>query len=732
MEGRWRELPFWQLEYRRVEGEPLVRLMWGALLLGALALGLTGLLGLTLKRGYAAPYLTLAALVIAHLIARSLLEQRLPNPSFLNDLRTGNLDQFRLLDLSPHALLLQRGLPALFYRLPAHCLWLPLYGAWGAWMGIPPLESGLLWLLFAFADPLVLILLGFYLALSILGIWEPLTLALLVFGYGSLREIERMRFGSASSWVFGLLIGGSILLRLLLPMSWMYTLPDTSRFALVWLLTESLRWERRARWLHAPSGLWRYWWLLPAAGMMAMPFPLVWEWTPTWSNAQRFQAAAVLLFLMAGWQQMLLLTVVRGRDPVQQGWRAHLKEVALARALSALVLLLAAKSYGVSGTGPAFWLVWLTLTVADIPLSAFYRSMLQRAWCMRIRLNRLAVLELLPISWFVLAPDRYVVLGVLNPLVALTAFTPLWGLTVRPPPPPAWVLIALPLLWRLGMLAVAYLLTRSAIRAWEWRPLPAWLQTLLAPVLLYPLHDWLHRRMTSNPVTHFFASERRFDPAPLLTGLGWLVGLVLPPPAAIGWGILIFPVMMVSLWLGGYRIASQRVQKLVETGELRQWFLTGLNPLNIYWGLVFSVWHWQLRLLVALFGCGALAVWIRSLYDALHSPPSPALPIMMVFTGGMVTMTWLSVMVVVCSQLFLAAPVAIQDTLSALGRRERPSMARATLLSLLYTGCAVTGCMLAPLLLIGLPIYSSRSERTLRQIARAPDEYLQRLPAPVR
>ncbi|MCS7066887.1 MAG: hypothetical protein NZL85_11535, partial [Fimbriimonadales bacterium] len=177
MEGRWRELPFWQLEYRRVEGEPLLRSMWGYALLGALALGLAALFGLAFKRGFASPYLSLTALIVAHLMARGQLEQRLPNPSFLRDLQTGHLDQFRMLDLAPHALLLQRGLPALLYRLQSNILWLPLYAAWGAWAGVPGLESALLWLLFAFAEPLVLILLSFYLTLSFIGIWEPLTLA---------------------------------------------------------------------------------------------------------------------------------------------------------------------------------------------------------------------------------------------------------------------------------------------------------------------------------------------------------------------------------------------------------------------------------------------------------------------------------------------------------------------------------------------------------------------------
>jgi len=730
MELRWRELPFWQLEYRRVEGEPLVRSMWVSALWGACALVLAALFGLAFKQGFAAPYLSLAALVVAHLIARGQLERRLPNPSFARDLQTGHLDQFRLLDLAPHALLLQRGLPALFYRLQSHILWLPLYGAWGAWLGNAALDSVLLWLLFAFADPLVLVLMSFYLTLSFGGIWEPLTLALLVFGYGSLQESERARFGALSGWLFALLISIPILLRLLMPLTLMYTLPDIGRFTLVWLLTEGLRWERRARWLNMPSGLWRYGWLLPAAGLMLMGFPLVWEWTPAWSDAQRLQGAAVLLFLVPNWLNRQLVTLVRGRDPVQQRWGVHLREVVLGWVLSTVVLFGWALRNVVALGGHSFWLLLLLLVLADVPFSGGYRMLLQRAYCMRIPLTRLAFLSLAPILWFLLAPDHYASLGVLNPLVALAAQTPLWGLVVRQPPPPFLLLLMMPLLWRALMLVLAWLWVH-----WGWRlPQGVWWQRVLTPLLLYPLYDWVQRRMTSNPVTRFFMVERRFDPAPLFAGLGWVLGLVLPTVVAVGWAILMLLPVLIALWWTGYRLASQRVQRLVETGELRQWFLTGLAPFTIYWGIVLSVWNWQARLLVALYGCGALAAWGRAFYEAFRGSSAPSAmlsaPFVVLVAGGMATLSFGAVLVLLCSQLFLAAPIAIQDTLTALSRQERPSIVRATVLSLLYSGCMVLACMFTPLLLVGLPFYSTRSERILRQLARAPDEYLRRLPAP--
>jgi hypothetical protein len=203
----------------------------------------------------------------------------------------------------------------------------------------------------------------------------------------------------------------------------------------------------------------------------------------------------------------------------------------------------------------------------------------------------------------------------------------------------------------------------------------------------------------------------------------------MPPSVAIGWAFLMMIPTLIALWWMGYRLASQRLMRLVETGELRQWVLTGLAPSTLYWGLVVSVWVWQVRMLIALYGCGALAAWLRAFYESLAGGGSLGAPITVIVGGGMVTFFFGMLLLLLGSQLFLAAPVAIQDTLTALSRREQPTMARATLLSLVYGGCAVLACLLAPLLLVGLPIYSTRSERVLRQLARAPDEYLHRLHA---
>jgi hypothetical protein len=725
MEARWREQPFWQLEYRRVRGEPLVRFMWGASLLGAGALVLAAAFGLAVKHGFASPFLSLTALVVAHLVARGELERRLPNVSFARDLQTGHLEQFRMLDLSPHALLWQRGFPALFYRLLSHSLWLPLYGAWGSWAGVPIGECALLWLLIAFASPLVLILLSFYLTLAFLPFWEPLTLGLLVLFYGSLREKHRARMGALSGWLFALIIGLAMLVRLLVPVAWLYPLPDIGRFVLVWLFVEGLNWERRARWLNTPSGLWQYLWLLPAAGLMLMAFPLVWEWARGWSEVQRLQGAAVVLFLLGSWLNRLLLTTVRGRDPVQQRVAVHLREVALVRALSVGVLLGYALWNGVAFADKGFWTLWLAMTLVDIPFSGVYRALQQRAFCMRLPLGWLTALELGLIGWFLLVPDQYARLAVLSPLVALVARTSLWGQVVTLPAPPLPLLIGMPLLWRGLMLTIAWVWVQG-----EWRrSRTARWRRVLEPLLIYPLYDWVVGHLTSNPVTRFFGVERRFLPASVLAGVGWVAGLLMPPDVAIGWAFLMMIPTLIALWWMGYRLASQRLMRLVETGELRQWVLTGLAPSTLYWGLVVSVWIWQVRMLIALYGCGALAAWLRAFYESLAGGVSLGAPITVMVGGGMVTFFFAMLLLLLGSQLFLAAPVAIQDTLTALSRREQPTMARATLLSLVYGGCAALACLLAPLLLVGLPIYSTRSERVLRQLARAPDEYLHHLHA---
>jgi hypothetical protein len=734
MEVRWREAPFWQLEYRRVDGGILRLSMWWHALLGALAAVLLGLFGLAFKHGFASIYLSLAALIVAHLIARAHQDRQLPNPSFLRDLQTGHLEQFRMLDLAPHALLFQRGLPALFYRLQSHILWLPLYAAWGAWVGMPLVESGLLWLLFAFADPLVLILLGFYLTVSLIDFAEGVMLALLVFGYGSLRDADRARLGALSGWVFALMIGLAIVMRLLMPMGWMYPLPDLGRFTLVWLAVEGLRWERRARWLNMPSGLWRYGWLLPATALLLMAFPLSREWMLAWNPVQQVQGYAVLVYWLSGWMSLLLLTLVRGRDPVQQRWSVHLGEVALLRGLSVAVVWGVAHWQGVGFSWGAFWALWLLLTLADVPLGSFARVLLQRGACMRVPLGWLMALGLLPLLWFLLAPDRYASLGVLNPLVALVALTPLWRQFVALPPPPLWILMLLPLLWRGLILTVAWLMVMRPAFLTTRRAAPQFFSWLLAPLLLYPLYDRMQQRVTTNPVTRFFLSERRWDAALPMAVLGWLLGLSLSSWTVGGLAFLHVPVVLMALWWSGYQLASQRLQRLVETGELRQWFLTGLAPNTLYWGLVQSVWSWQIRLIIALYGCGMLGVWVRELFKTVIGTPSPVVsPLLIVLMGSFFSTLMVGVwLLLLGSMLFLAAPVAIQDTLTALSRRERPSLARPAVLSLLYSGCTVMGCFFAPLLLVSLPLYSSRSERILRQLNRAPDEYLQRLPALIR
>ncbi len=729
MEVRWREAPFWQLEYRRVDGGILRQSMWWYALLGALAMGLAALFGLAFKHGFASIYLSLAALIVTHLVARAQQDRQLPNPSFLRDLQTGHLDQFRMLDLAPHALLLQRGLPALFYRLQGHILWLPLYAGWGAWVGASMFESGLLWLLFSFADPLVLILLGFYLTFSLIDPAEGVALAVLVFLYGSLRDSDRARLGALSGWVFALMIGLAIVMRLLMPMGWMYPLPDLGRFTLVWLAVEGLRWERRARWLNMPSGLWRYSWLLPAVALLLMAFPLLREWTLSWSLVQQLQGYAVLVYLLTGWMSLLLLTLVRGRDPVQQRWAVHLGEVALLRGLGVAVVLGVAYWQGVGFSWGVFWAVWLLLMLSDVPLGSFWRVLLQRAHCMHVPLSWLMASGLLPLLWFLLAPDRYASLGVLNPLVALVALTPLWGRFVAHPPPPVWFLMLLPLLWRGLMLAVAWLMVMRPASLSTRRSVPKLFYWLFAPLLLYPLYDSMQRQVVSNPVIRFFLSERRFDAALPMAVLGWLLGLMLPSRMLLLLLVFFALVMLAILWWAGYRLASQRLQRLVETGELRQWFLTGLAPNTLYWGLVQSVWSWQIRLIIALGGCTLLGLWVRGLAQSFMGTPSPFTLLGTLIFGTFSFLVVAAQVILYGSLLFLAAPVAIQDTLTALGRRERLSLARPAVLSLLYSGCAAIGCLFAPLLLVSLPIYSSRSERILRQLSRMPDEYLQRLPA---
>jgi hypothetical protein len=197
-----------------------------------------------------------------HLLARGWLERRLPDPSFAQDVRTGNFEQLRLAPLTAHGLLLQRGLPDLMFRATTQIVWLPVYAIAIGALGASLADACALWLLFSFANYFVLGLVSLAM-LAPVGQGFEWVLSLALLGYAFLLDGGRVRTAVSSSSLFSVIIALPIIGRVFLPMSMMATLPNLLPFTLVWLLVEGLRLERLARWVNAPSGLWR--WDVPAA-----------------------------------------------------------------------------------------------------------------------------------------------------------------------------------------------------------------------------------------------------------------------------------------------------------------------------------------------------------------------------------------------------------------------------------------------------------------------------------
>jgi hypothetical protein len=91
-----------------------------------------------------------------HLLARGWLERRLPDPSFAQDVRTGNFEQLRLAPFTAHGLLIQRGLPDMLFRATTQIVWLPVYAIVVGALGASLADACALWLLFSFANYAVL------------------------------------------------------------------------------------------------------------------------------------------------------------------------------------------------------------------------------------------------------------------------------------------------------------------------------------------------------------------------------------------------------------------------------------------------------------------------------------------------------------------------------------------------------------------------------------------------
>jgi hypothetical protein len=714
----WDGLIFWGVQYRRLSLMALLRGVWFFALWAGLSAALLAPV-LAQVKGGAGLYLLLGWVAALHLLARGWLERRLPDPSFAQDVRTGNFEHLRIVPLTAHGLVLQRGLPDMLFRATTQIVWLPVYAIVVGALEASLADACALWLLFSFANYAVLGLVSLTLLIPVEEVVWTLLCGLLVYAF--LLDGGRVRTAVSSSSLFSVMLALPIVGRVLLPIQAMATLPNLLPFTLVWLLVEWLRFERLARWVNAPSGLGRWAYLLPSAALMAAAGALFGQWceqTLSAAGAERTQLGVSALFAAVGYLSLLLLTLRRQAEPIVQPLRAHLLEMGLLRLMSVLLAVGAVAIWGLPMGSAAFWGALAWLTVVEWLGGALTRRQLQRA---HSRARTGAYLALLlgvaPAVVFAFAPFHYAV-GALSPTYALLLASEAWATTRIAAQPPLWACLALPVARYALVLGVLTLMTLTARATQPTKRLhPAW--GWLALPLLYPLLDWLVQRNATNPITRLTIAERHPPFAPVIGLTVFALALLL---GNIVWTQewLVAVVLGLFLWLWGYYTTAKRVRRWLDSGELTSAFLAGLTPNQIFWGWVYGAWYQQLRVLLAAFGgwlLGAsLFLWLNAGKGGWN--PVQWLTLWLSFGLAVYLTLWS------CAWL-IAAPAAIRDQLTHSGGGAPVLTPRATLQASVYSMLACCA-PLAPFLLIGLPIYASQSTLALHRMARAPGELSRR------
>jgi hypothetical protein len=712
----WDGLIFWGVQYRRLSLMALLRGVWFFALWAGLSAALLAPV-LAQVKGGAGLYLLLGWVAALHLLGRGWLERRLPDPSFAQDVRTGNFEQLRLAPLTAHGLLMQRGLPDLMFRATTQIVWLPVYAIAIGALGASLADACALWLLFSFANYFVLGLVSLAM-LAPVGHGFEWVLSLALLGYAFLLDGGRVRTAVSSSSLFSVIIALPIFGRVFLPMSMMATLPNLLPFTLVWLLVEGLRLERLARWVNAPSGLWRGMYLLPSAGLML--FTVVASHA-SWSQmglagASLTQMAATTVFNVVGYLAVLLLTLRRQAEPIVQPLRAHLMETGLLRLVSVLLIGGAVAIWGLPMGSAAFWAVLAWLTVVEWLGGALTRQQLQRAHSRtRTGASLALLLGIAPAVVFAFAPFHYAV-GTLSPTYALLLASEAWATTRIAAQPPLWACLVLPVARYALVLGVLTLMTLTARATQPTKRLhPAW--GWLALPLLYPLLDWLVQRSATNPITRLTIAERHPPFAPVIGLAVFALALLLGNIVRTTW--LVAVVLGLFLWLWGYYTTAKRVRRWLDSGELTSAFLAGLTPNQIFWGWVYGAWYHQVRVLLAAFGGWlqglSLSVWLNAGMGGWNLAQWLTLWLSLGLAFYLVYLALWS-----CAWL-IAAPAAIRDQLTHPAGSAPVLTPSATLQASVYSMLACCA-PLAPFLLIGLPIYASQSTLALHRMARAPGE----------
>jgi hypothetical protein len=717
----WDGLMFWGVHYRRLSLTALLHGVWLFALWAGLSAGLLAPV-LAQVKGGAGLYLLLGWVAALHLLARGWLERRLPDPSFAQDVRTGNFEQLRLAPFTAHGLLIQRGLPDMLFRATTQIVWLPVYAIVVGALEASLADACALWLLFSFANYAVLGLVSLTLLIPVEEVVWTLLCGLLVYAF--LLDGGRVRTAVASSSLFGVMIALPIIGRVFLPMQMMATLPNLLPFTLVWLLVEWLRFERLARWVNAPSGVGRWAYLLPSAALMAVAGALFGQWceqTLSAAGAERTQLGVSALFAAVGYLSPLLLTLRRQAEPIVQPLRAHLLEMGLLRLMSVLLAVGAVAIWGLPMGSAAFWGVLAWLTVVEWLGGALTRRQLQRAHSRtRTGASLALLLGVAPAVVFAFAPFHYAV-GALSPTYALLLASEAWATTRIAAQPPLWACLSLPVARYalvLGVLAIITLTARATQPVKRLHPAWGW----LALPLLYPLLDWLVQRNATNPITRLTIAERHPPFAPVIGltvfALALLLGNIVWTPE---W--LVAVVLGLFLWLWGYYTTAKRVRRWLDSGELTSAFLAGLTPNQIFWGWVYGAWYQQLRVLLAAFGGWLLGVSLFVWLNAGKGGWNPVQWLALWLSFGLAG--YLLYLALWSCAWVIAAPAAIRDQLTYSGSGAPVLTPRATLQASVYSMLACCA-PLAPFLLIGLPIYASQSTLALHRMARAPGELSRR------
>jgi hypothetical protein len=717
----WEGLIFWGVQYRRLSLMALLRGVWFFALWAGLSAALLAPV-LAQVKGGAGLYLLLGWVAALHLLARGWLERRLPDPSFAQDVRTGNFEQLRLAPLTAHGLLVQRGLPDMLFRAATQSVWLPVYAIVVGALGASLADACALWLLFSFANYFVLGLVSLILLIPSEEIHWILLCGLLA--YALLLDSGRVRTAVSSSSLFSVMLALPIVGRVLLPIQAMATLPNLLPFTLVWLLVEWLRFERLARWVNAPSGLGRWAYLLPSAALMAVAGALFGQWceqTLSAAGAERTQLGVSALFAAVGYLSPLLLTLRRQAEPIVQPLRAHLMETGLLRLVSVLLIGGAVAIWGLSMGAAAFWGTLAWLTVVEWLGGALTRRQLQRAHShTRTGASLALLLGVAPAVVFWIQPFHYAV-GALSPTYALLLASEAWATTSIGAQPPLWACLALPVARYALVLGVVAIITLTARATQPVKRLhPAW--GWLALPLLYPLLDWLVQRSTANPITRLTIAERHPPFAPVIGLAVFALALLL---GNIVWtqGWLVVVVLGLFLWLWGYYATAKRVRRWLDSGELTSAFLAGLTPNQIFWGWVYGAWYQQVRVLLAAFGGWLLGVSLHIWLNAGRGGWNPVQWLTLWLSLGLAF--YLAYLALWSCAWLIAAPAAIRDQLTHSGGGAPVLTPRATLQASVYSMLACCA-PLAPFLLIGLPIYASQSTLALHRMARAPGELSRR------